>query len=304
MLVDGGRRAHYGDFYTADRSDEPVAVVIGNCQAESLRVLLSTSETFPVRAVRVPPVHELTGDDLPFLRSLLANAVMLATQPVRDDYRGLPLGTRQLTGLLPPSAQVVRWPVIRYHGLHPFNAIVRHPLDRSLDPPVVPYHDLRTLTAAAGLDWRPDLGPRRLRAVAADAVADLARREEAAGVDVCVSDLLLPAGARAAHTLNHPGNDVLLGLAHRVQGAFGHTPDARDPGRTLLDSVHAPLIPEVVDALDLDAAPRPHWVVAHREVDDERVRAAQLAWYAEHPAWVAAGLDRLAHRLALLAAPG
>ncbi|WIM72019.1 hypothetical protein QP028_11485 [Corynebacterium suedekumii] len=52
--LDPGRRQHYGDFYGADyrRRDEslPFVTVMGNCQAESLRILLDSSgavESFP-----------------------------------------------------------------------------------------------------------------------------------------------------------------------------------------------------------------------------------------------------------------
>ncbi|EWC62326.1 hypothetical protein UO65_2313 [Actinokineospora spheciospongiae] len=298
--MDNGRRAHYGDFYGATTGGEPVAVVLGNCQAESLRVLLAGSSTFPVRTVRVPPVHELTADDLPALDALLGRTVLFATQPVRDDYRDLPLGTRQVLTRLPPNAAVVRWPVIRHYGLHPFAATVRHPDDRSLVPPVVPYHDLRTLTEAAGVPWEPDLSPASVRAVAAASVADLAERERRAGVDVTVSDLLRDAGASAANTLNHPGNPVLIGLARRVQRAFGAPADAADPGRVLLDSVHAPLTEAVVTGLGLDVEPREHWIVGGTPVDDAEVRTAQRRWYADHPRWVESGMARHADRLALL----
>jgi hypothetical protein len=56
-----------------------------------------------------------------------------------------------MAAMMRPHATVVRWPVIRWAGLHPFQAIVRDPRDPSRDPPIVPYHDLRT----------PGVGPRR-----------------------------------------------------------------------------------------------------------------------------------------------
>lgn len=93
---DPGRREHYADFYgTARHDSEPdaqVGVVVGNCQAESLRQTLPDSISW----VRIPPVHELTGYDLPYLERLLNRTDVLISQPVRDDYHGMPLGTRQL----------------------------------------------------------------------------------------------------------------------------------------------------------------------------------------------------------------
>lgn len=294
--VDPGRRRHYGEFY--DGGSGPVALVHGNCQAEALRVLLAGSPTFVPRPVRVPPVHELTADDLPHLDAVLARTTVLLSQPVRDGYRDLPLGTAQLSARLAPGARVLRWPVIRYAGLHPWTVIVRHPSDMSAVPPVVPYHDLRTLTAAAGLPPAAPPTAAAFRAAADLTVAELAAREHA--TDVGVSDLLLGLGVEAAHTLNHPGNPVLIALARRIQAALGLPADADQPGRDLLGGIRAPLDHRVLGALGLDAEPREHWLVDGAPVAEADVRAAQLDWYAARPQWVAAGLERHARRISLL----
>lgn len=300
--MDAGRHAHFAEFYDGPPGEDPVAFVHGNCQAESLRLLLAGSPTFPYRTVRVPPAHELTPTDLPALERLLSRTALLLSQPVRDDYRGLPIGTGQLAAR--SSARVLRWPVVRFTGLHPYAAIVRHPSDRSAVPPVVPYHDLRTLATAAGAR-APARGASadRLRAVGGDSVDELARRERR-DADVGVSDLLIALGADAAHTLNHPGNRVLVGLARRVQEALGTPADAADPGRELLGGIRAPLEPPVIEALGLDVTSRPDWLVDGTPVPVDRVRKAQLVWYARHPAWVEAGLRRHADRLRLLGLDG
>src|SRR5699024_7344007 len=111
------------------------------------RDLLRTSAE--VRVVDVRPVYEMTADDLPGLEADLARTDVLIVQPVRDDYRDLPLGHRQLAARLPASATVVLTPVLRYAGLHPYQVLVRPPHDRSLVPPIAPYHDLRAIVAAA-----------------------------------------------------------------------------------------------------------------------------------------------------------
>lgn len=286
------RRQHYRDFYDGPADDgRPLAVVHGNCQAEALRVLLAGSPTFPWRPVRVPPVHELEADDLVPLRALLCRTTLLLSQPVRDDYRGLPLGTAQVAALLAPGGTTVRWPVVRYAGLHPWQAIVR--AADGAQPPVVPYHDLRTLTGCAPVGADLVAAARHSR----DALAARERRD----TDVAVSDLLEGLGAAVVHTLNHPGNALLIALARRVQAAVGAVEDAADPGRELLGGVRAPLEPEVLDALGLDpSAARPHWVVGGEPLDAEVVRRAQAAWYAERPDVVAAGRTRHAERLPVL----
>ena len=298
---DQGRREHYGEFYglrpLPPDDGRPLLVVHGNCQAEALRVLLAGAGEH--RTVRVPPVHELEADDVPHLHRVLAASTALVAQPVRTDYRGLALGTAQVADRLAHGSVVVVIPSVRYAGLFPFQAIVRAP--GVGDPPVVPYHDLRTLAEAA-TGTRPDaaVAAAAWREVARSSVDELARREERHGA-VVVSDLLGPAGAGAVHTVNHPGNEVLRGLARRVLERLGHDVEVPDPGRTLLDSVHTPLQAEVLEALGLDAAAAGSpWVVGGQVVEDGAVREAQLRFYAEHPQVVPAGLERHRDTMALL----
>lgn len=291
--MDHARRRHYREFYD-DVPDEPLAVVWGNCQAEALRVLLSGSPTFPLRTVRVPPVHELTPEDLPHLDAVLARTRLVVSQPVRDGYRGLPLGTGEVRSRA--GARLVVWPVIRYRGLHPWVALVRHPIDMAAVPPVVPYHDLRILSDAAGIAPVAPPTADGYRAVAARSLAELRAREDRF-CDVGVSDALTGFGAAAVHTLNHPGNEVLILLARRVQEAAGAPADADDPGRELLGGIRAPLEPGVLDALGVDAAPRPRWTVDGAEIL-EPLREPHLTWYADRPEWVSAGRERYAADLA------
>jgi len=319
-----GRRLHYGEFYglrEVPQDDRPLLVVHGNCQAESLRVLLGdgpSPASSPVRTVRIPPVHELEAVDLPHLDALLAQVDVLVSQPVAGGYRGLPLGTAEVasraarTGITGAvigggggrgGVQLVVVPVLRWAALHPFQVIVRSP--GAGEPPLVPYHDLRTLALAAGAPpLREVPAAAAVRAVRDRSVAELRTREQRHG-SLPVVDLLARAGAHATHTVNHPGNEVLVGLAQRVLEAVGLPAEVSDPGRTLLDSVHAPVLPEVLDALGLGDerdASHPGWLVHGRPLDDAEVREAHLRWYAEHPGVVEAGLTRHAGAAAALAA--
>lgn len=81
-----GRRRHYGEFFGLDPLPERFGIVIGNCQAESMRLVLDAPER---RFVRVPPVHELDAADAARLRELVALADHIVSQPIRDDYRSL-----------------------------------------------------------------------------------------------------------------------------------------------------------------------------------------------------------------------
>lgn len=300
-----GRTLHFGEFYghavpgaEAD-SDAGIAVVMGNCQAESLRVMLDGAG---LHTVRVPPVHELTAADLPFLDRLLERTTLLVSQPVRDDYHELPLGLRQLSSRLAAQANTVVFPVIRFAGLYPTHAIVRPPSDLSLVPPIVAYHDLRTLAEASKRVTMPTVvTPNAVRAIAADSIAELTRREEAFDT-VRASDLFVRPGFAQMRTLNHPGNAVFAAVAERVRHRAGLVEHSVDPGRALLDSVHAPRLAAVIEAFDLDDEPASDWVVGGAVVADADVREAHLEWYSQHPDAVEAGLARHRRALEILAA--
>ncbi len=300
--ADTPRNRHYAGFYGLEglEADAPVALVHGNCQAESLRIVLDGPG---LATVRLPPVHELTADDLPHLAGWLAQAQVLVTQPVRAGYRGLPLGWRELAAGLPAAARVVRVPVVRFAGLYPTHAIVRPPADPGLVPPVVGYHDLRTLAEAAGLGPLPALDVARVRALAAHSLGQLRTRELAHDTEV-VSTLFEQPSFAQMRTLNHPGNVVIGALAARVRARLGLPEHDGDPGRPLLDAIHAPREPAVVEAFGLEDAPREHWTVDGVRVPVADVRTAHLAWYAGRPDVVAAGLQRHAHALRLLGLEG
>lgn len=302
-----GRTRHYGTFYGLPNpvdgpvvdEDLPLLLVWGNCQAEAVRVLLENSPSRRFRTARIPPVFELTADDLDPLRALASGADILLAQPVHDNYRDLPLGTGQVQAMMRPGARVVRWPVVRYAGFHPCQAIVRDPDGILGDPPVVPYHDLRTLvTASTGRDgFRIELSEEACAAVAQASARELDRRE-AAQCDVRISDLFDQPQAGDMFTVNHPGNRVLVNLAQRLQLALGDVSEARDPGRHLLGEVVAPAHPCALEALGLPVVDEADWIVRGEPIPVATIAQRQLEWYREHPRMVEAGLDR--HRGALL----
>lgn len=289
---DTGRRNHYSSFYGAP-VPTGLAVVLGNCQAESLRIVIDGPD---LPTVRIPPVHELETADLPHLDRLLSQASLVITQPIRDDYRGLGVGTRQLAARLPSAVRLVVVPAVRHRALYPAQVVVRHP-DRPIeDPPLVAYHDLRTVAEALG-HRRPQLTPVVVRAIGAESSAELRRREERAGA-VPVSDVFDRPRFPLLRTLNHPGNPVWEMLARRVRERVGLSDATTDPGRELLSSVVAPREDVAVEAWDLDDAPDPHWYVGGRAVHADEVREAQLRWYAENPELLRLAADRHAEALA------
>jgi len=309
--------------------DRPTVMVIGNCQADVYRDLLRASDE--VRVVDVRPVYEMTAADLPGLRADLARTDVLVIQPVRDDYRGLPLGNRQLAAHLPASATVVLVPVLRYAGLHPYQVLVRPPRDRSLVPPLAPYHDLRTIVAAATgdrdvLEAVPTAD--QARAAARESVEALRVREQAHGT-LTASDLL--GGFPRWHTINHPDRCTLSVVFDRVlerlpAGMLTDPPRIGD--REPLGATRAPVEPAVARALGLqgygdvssdgptadgssangapgagsvhDDTASGGWLVDGAPVRTRDIVEAQLAWYATTPGVVEEGLRRHADRIELL----
>ncbi len=305
-LAAAGRTRHYGEFYGVTEApgtdDREMLVVWGNCQAEALRIVLSSSPDLPFRTVRVPPVHELESSDLARVEHLVRRAAVIVSQPVRAGYRGLPIGGPDLVDMA-PSASVIVWPVIRYGGLYPFQVIARHPAQPSAVPAAVPYHDLRTVLAVRdgrGHDdeWDVDVAADRIREAAQWSVEQLEVRERR-HCDVGISDILLPAGAEAAHTINHPGNRVLLTLGARILDALGASAPV-PPSRDLLGNIRAPLERRVIDALGIDASPRASWDVDGTVMSDDDVRRRQMHWYAEHPEFIDAVLDRYVDLIEIL----
>ena len=298
---DDARRRHYGLFYSAPEvgASDTVLIALGNCQAESLRLVVPADAA---TTVRIPPVHELVADDLPFLAAWLERADAVVAQPIRDGYRGLPLGTRELFAQTRPGTRHAVLPVIRFAGLYPRHLIIRPPEDPSANPPIVAYHDAGVLAEAAGLRL-PPLTPDAVRAVAAESIAALRSREERHGT-VVASDLFAAPTFALMRTINHPGNPVWAALGERVLAQLGLPGPAADPGVPLLDSVHAPRDAAVIEAFGLADSPLADWVVDGRDVSTGEVRAAHLEWYAAHPGAVAAGLARHASTLGLLGLSG
>ncbi|MBD8515708.1 WcbI family polysaccharide biosynthesis putative acetyltransferase [Plantibacter sp. CFBP 8804] len=285
------RRRHYAEFYGLAPLPTEFGVVLGNCQAESLRTVMDAPDR---RFVRVPAVHEMTAEDARRLHDVVGAAHTVVSQPVRDDYHDLPLGTRQVAAST--SGRVLTVTPVRFGGLHPFQAAVRVPGVEE-NPPIVAYHDVRTLAAAAGLPVASALQPDAVRAIGRASVEELRRRE--AATDVPVSDLFDSVTADHARTVNHPGNAIWLPLGARILETLGAPGGVTDPGRPLLNAVRAPIAPEVVDAWSLTDEPRDHWILEGVEVDDAEVRAAHTDWYASHPEFVVAAVDRLAALLSV-----
>lgn len=270
---------------------KPTIAVTGNCQAESLRIVLQASGRF--NSFRIPPIHEWNSADYEYVKKVLDRTDILVSQPVRDDYRGLPCGVDQLATLLPESAHVVKVPVLRFSALNPYYAIVR-----PLDPPVVPYHDLRTVAAMAGIpqvnepDWQGCLDHN---------VLQMAQREKAHGT-VVMSDWLET--VPVWHTLNHPDNATLQELGNRVLASLDFRGDgngaARAPeDREMLGHLRTPILPEAAKALGCDAV-RQTWTLGGEVLLDDAISRAHREFYSANPELLVNAVNRHADLLSRL----
>lgn len=277
----------------------PFLTVVGNCQAESLRRLISSAGD--VESTRIAPVHELEPEDMEWFADMLARTDILVTQPIRDDYRGLPVGTSQTLAQLPRSARHVIVPVLRYDGLMPYQAIIRDPADSSQDPPVIPYHDLRILAAAArGLDEPVSHRPaaEAYRRAADMSVEQLRSREQRHG-SVLISDYLET--APVWHTVNHPDNATLAVVSSRAREALGLGGDIELPDYEMLGELDAPIDAHAASALGTSVPDRDTWTRrGGGEIPWDEIVAAQLEHYRARPELVAHGLERHAERIAAL----
>nr|WP_284522716.1 WcbI family polysaccharide biosynthesis putative acetyltransferase [Corynebacterium aquatimens] len=194
---------------------------------------------------------------------------------------------------------------MRFDGLMPYHAIIRNPQDTSENPPVVPYHDLRILAAAArGLDApvRPEASDEALRRAAAMSVEQISIRERAHG-SVVVSDYL--ATAPLWHTINHPDNATLAVLATRVLRALGIDADPALPDYEMLGQLDAPVDMAAAEALGVADRPGLTARDAWRDrssglIDASEIAHAQLEYYRARPHVVEHGLVRHAERIANL----
>ncbi len=275
--------------------------MLGNDQAEATRIALSVAAASTVETVRIPPVQELTPHDLPHLDRVLGRVDTLVVQPIRHGYHGLPLGTDEVVSRISPTARHVVVPNVFWTGLYPYQVLVHG--QGIADPPIVPYHDVRVLVHVAGGAAPARARRVALQEVATDSLAELQRRERRAG-SVVISDVVATSGSGAGHTVDHPGNLVLVELAARVLDVLGLDPEAAQPGHELMRSVLSPLHAEVLQALGVDGAEREEWAVDGVEVSAAEIDQAHRAWYAAHPQAVAAGCARhagLIRRLGLAA---
>ncbi len=239
------------------------AVVVGNCQASALELMLTTNDEFTERfeLIRFPPVHEIPEEMMPALHRAVAEAAVVIPQRIDDGYRGgIGLGTDTLVGLARTSA-VVRWPSVYWAGYFPDLFYLRDATNAPVLDGPFDYHDRSILRAyASGLDigaacalLEDSESPSDAEDWAAAATAELEIRGEDCDVQIAefigshFRDELL------FFTMNHPTNRLLTFIAQQITELLG-LPGCVDPTLMpgeVLGSTFYPLHANHVRALGL-----------------------------------------------------
>ncbi len=287
----------------------------GNCQAEPLRALLEGSAEFSSRFVTepIPAIPELrnkllAGDESPLrrLREAVSGASLVITQPVRDDYHGLPLGTDEVLAHAPREHRRLTFAALHHPGTFPYFGYVPVPDGAPARAPLVEYHDLRIMACAAR-GWSAERSERWLATYEppADALRSIwAHSQDVLGLleqdlDVRIADRLrapdLP--GRMFHTEDHPTVLLIGELAAGVHRALGLRWNPPPHPVDLLDWISAPIDAHTVRALELKIEPQREWRRRGVTYTPEQLLAPHLAFYSERPDALESGLAFHAERL-------
>jgi Polysaccharide biosynthesis enzyme WcbI len=284
-------------------------VVVGNCQAGALEMMLRTNEEFTKRFefVSFPAVHEIPAAMMPELHRAVADAAVVIPQRVQEDYRGgIGLGTEMLARIA-GSATVVRWPSVYWAGYFPDLFYLRDAEGQPVVDGPFDYHDRTILEAyASGIDvaavcrlLEDPERPSDAQAWAANATAELDIRGQDCEVKVTSFIASRFRDELLFFTMNHPTNHLLGYMAQQITELIG-IPGSIDHRRIpdeILGLTFYPLHANHVRALELGfgagliAGSAPFKI---RGVTYEPAEAVQtfFAYYQSHPDLVEINLDQ------------
>ncbi len=275
-------------------------VIVGNCQAKALEVMLATNEQFSQRFefVSFPAVHEIDPATVPALHEAVAAATIVMPQRVDEGYRdGLGLGTETLARIA-GRATVVRWPSVYWAGYFPDLFYLRDAAGRPVVDGPFDYHDRLILRAfAEGLEVsavcclmadaeRPSNAPEW----AAHATAELDVRGRDCDIDVAPFIASHFRSEMLFFSMNHPTNRLLAFIAQEISeriGLGGRTKSECVPVEILSHTFY-PLHANHVRSLELSfghdvrAGNAPFRIRGQTYEAQEAVQAF-FAYYAEHP---------------------
>ncbi len=206
-------------------------MIVGNCQAPGLEIMLRANEAFSARfeLVSFPPVHEIDPLQVPELHRAVAAAAVVVSQRVDEGYRdGIGLGTETLAAIAARAA-FLRWPSVYWAGYFPDLFYLRDGAGRPVLDGPFDYHDRAILEGyAAGTPvtevCRLLADPARhsdAQARAADATAHLELVSRDCDVDVVSFISSRFRDELLFFTMNHPTNRLLAHIAQQIADLIG-----------------------------------------------------------------------------------
>jgi hypothetical protein len=293
-------------------------VVIGNSQADSLRLALASA--IPHAEIIGYPWESLTKpDNGAQLPQLLANTDILVMQQLPSGYPdGIKIALAGLRSLLPVGARVITVPNLHYEGHHPWIGYLQD-ADGQLaglrgESPLGDYHDFLAMAAARrGLEvddllQRP-APPGLVEAIGqahSQSLAELQRQE--ANCDLGLSDWIAHWYRPAAvmHSIDQPTQATIQQLLQRLLAQL--TPTAQAPGLQLATdqalnqhqrpAISIPIHPWVRQSLQLE-----QWADGWGQKGGQawpihEQLASSIAFYRRYP-WIGeANLGHPKHRFA------
>ena len=289
----------------------PVCIVYGNCQGPALAEVLRASPAFAAEyeVAHVPAVHTITSAQRAELEQLVGRAALIVAQPVKSGFRKMQLGTDEITAAAPTGCRIIRWPVLFYQALFPYQAYVSFDGRRVNAPFTGAYHDLRVVSCAArgmgledGVDWLGSYVPEEatLRDIVAMVFANVRERERS--TDIAVFDRVTASSdshGASFFTVNHPSRLTLRYVSEAVHGLLDLPFDDVGTGE-LLGTIKTPVEGAVANVLGLPGNGVPAWVINEERIPMETVFRAQLEFYRERPEVVASATEKHEARLANL----
>lgn len=221
-------------------------VVVGNCQAGALEMMLSTNQAFMdlFQFVSFPPVHEIPQTMVPEIHRAVADATVLISQRIDEGYRdGIGLGTDTLVRIA-VGATVVRWPSVYWAGYFPDLFYLRDSAGQPIVEGPFDYHDRVILQAyISGIDvlgtchlLEDQDRPSDAQAWAAKATAELDLRGQDCDIDIAPFIASQFQDELLFLTMNHPTNHMLGFIAQQIVefiGVSGNVDHRRIPDEVL-----------------------------------------------------------------------